>query len=432
MEAVDDRLKQLEKIESRLYLEKDATIRSRAQENEQLQLTRQEEDRDFLETLRARDEEEDDLRRKRRVLSRSSLGPLMEKFRYDETQDSTVVDNGPVTRSKTKVKRSANHTVLSSSSTRKNYGLPTAHDSQGRDLFTRPSDGKLVYLHCCVPGCGRTDFPNVMALRNHVSSPKGLHKINGMIISNIQAIEVCGQVAPGQGEPPSTARDQPYGTVAVANTTHADVLPSPPTGSDEYQLQSKASSQSLSDTEARFGAGLSKRLEPSKAQDLDRVYRTRSWNNGSQTDPIRAAKAAEVFNGFLSSDSEESDDESEGSLEDQKTSADRIDQHKAANRTTNPSTRLGAGATSGKTDVKATGGDSALAVVAVDEQVIKQECSTSPTLHPSLLLKQSERLPSPKTLVVAHKRANSAPPITPPAITKRLRISDENLEVLKA
>lgn len=59
MEAVDDRLKQLEKIESRLYLEKDATIRSRAQENEQLQLTRQEEDRDFLETLRARDEEED-------------------------------------------------------------------------------------------------------------------------------------------------------------------------------------------------------------------------------------------------------------------------------------------------------------------------------------------------------------------------------------
>lgn len=59
MEAINDRLKQLEDIETRLYLEKEAITQRRAVEDEQLQLKRLEEDRGFLETLRERDEEED-------------------------------------------------------------------------------------------------------------------------------------------------------------------------------------------------------------------------------------------------------------------------------------------------------------------------------------------------------------------------------------
>ena len=59
MEAINSRLMQLENIETGLYLQKKVTIQRRAQEDEQLQLKRQEEDRDFVEGLREKDQEED-------------------------------------------------------------------------------------------------------------------------------------------------------------------------------------------------------------------------------------------------------------------------------------------------------------------------------------------------------------------------------------
>lgn len=59
IEAINNRLEQLEDIETRLYLGKEATVQRRAREDEQVQLKRQEEDRGFLETLRERDQEED-------------------------------------------------------------------------------------------------------------------------------------------------------------------------------------------------------------------------------------------------------------------------------------------------------------------------------------------------------------------------------------
>ena len=59
MEAIKNRLRQLEDIETRLYLGKGATIHRRVREDEQLQRKRQEEDRGFLETLSERDQEED-------------------------------------------------------------------------------------------------------------------------------------------------------------------------------------------------------------------------------------------------------------------------------------------------------------------------------------------------------------------------------------
>lgn len=59
MGAINNRLRQLEDIETRLYLVKEAAIHRRAGEDEQLQFKRQEEDREFLEALRERDQEED-------------------------------------------------------------------------------------------------------------------------------------------------------------------------------------------------------------------------------------------------------------------------------------------------------------------------------------------------------------------------------------
>ena len=453
MEAIKNRLKQLEDIEARLYLGKEATVQRRAREDEQVQLKRQEEDRDLLETLKERDQEEDvstlrspirrsmadwsaqELRRKRRILSRSSFGLLAANFRDNESQVTTDTEYGPGTRGRTKVKRSATRNVPSSNSGRREYGLPSARDSQGRDLFTRPWDGKLVYLLCCVPNCGRARFPNALALRNHVCSHRGLHKIKGLIKNNTEAIEVCGQVAPGQEESSTTARDQAFEAAPVANITLADGLLSRPAGLDAYQHQSKASSWSNTDTEAGSGATLSGALERFKAQDFGRAYRTRfSYNGGQIGTRSRADEAAEVFNGFMSSgseDSDDSDDSEDGFLQGRKIPADRIDQHKAATMATRPSTCLQTGATIGRTGAGTAMSDSASVRLVVDAQAVKKERSTTP----SLIEEYSEGHASAKHLtpnlgaefVATRKRPSSAPPVTPPSITKRLRISDEKV-----
>ena len=364
-------------------------------------------------------------------------------------ETSTHVDNGPMTRSKTGVKRSADKIVPSSSSGRKDYGLPTTQDSQGKNLFTRPSDGKLVYLHCCVSGCDKTGFSNVLALRNHVCSPAGLHKIKGLLTGNIQAIELCGRLISDSEKSLSTAGHQPFGAASVGDMTRECGLPSLPTGSNEYHLQSKASSQSSSDSEAKFGATLGKTPETFKAPDLNRAYRTRSFRSGSQTEPgTRADEAAEFFDASMTSDSEDSDGSEDGLLQGRKMSAD---QHAPANRPPDLLTCLGGGTSSSGSCEKTAGGDSAFIALAVDDQAVKKErnISSSPFLeHP-------ECQPSPKTIVVAleaeqvpnlgtetnhltpniwqswtgtGKRANSAPPVTPTSMTKRPRLTNENLD----
>lgn len=248
-----------------------------------------------------------------------------------------------------------------------------------------------------------------------------------------------------------TAGDQPLEARFFANTTRAVVLPSPSPGSDEYHRYSKAGSRSVSNAETGSCVTFSKTLERFKAQDLGRTYWTRFSHHDSQKEArARAEEAAEVFHGFMSSDSEDSDESEDGHLQNRRIPADRIDQHKATKRVMNPSTFLGADATSSKERAKIAGGDSTLVVLAVGEQSVKRECSTSP----SLLLKESERRPNPKTLAAApgadhvpkfgtelmpnlrgesiatRKRANSAPPVASPAVIKRLRLTDESFEHL--
>ncbi|KAM0801739.1 hypothetical protein BDR22DRAFT_820443 [Usnea florida] len=154
MEAINKRLKYLEDVETRLYRENETTMQKRAREDEQLQYKSQEEDRDLLEEPGKQDQEEDACNEKQKESrALSQIG------------------------------------VPSSNSGNRDYGPPTARDSQGRDLSTRPSDGKLVHLRYCVAGCGRSQFPNARALRDHVCSPSGLHKIKGLLMTNNQAIE---------------------------------------------------------------------------------------------------------------------------------------------------------------------------------------------------------------------------------------------------
>lgn len=115
----------------------------------------------------------------------------------------------------------------------------------------------------------------------------------------------------------------------------AGILPSPPTDLDEYHRQNKASSRSISDAEAGSGATLSKTLEVFQAQDLGKAYRTESSHHGSQTEPrTRSEEAAEVFHGFISSESEDSDKSKAGPLRNRKIPTDWVDQHKAAKEVT--------------------------------------------------------------------------------------------------
>lgn len=234
-----------------------------------------------------------------------------------------------------------------------------------------------------VPGCGRTNFPNANALRNHVSSPLGLHKIKGLITSNAQAIEVCGQE-----ELRTNARGQSIGLALFGNVTRAGVLLSSPAGSDTYHLPNKTRSWSMFDKEARSSATLGKTLGPFEAQDLGKVYGTKSLHHDSQIEQrTRAEAATELFNGYMSFDSEDSNE----------IPSNRIDQHKAANGLTKSSAPLQGGATSRRKRAEIAGDDSRSVVLTVDDQAIKNECSASPPLF----LEQSKHRSGPKVRVLA-------------------------------
>ena len=59
MEAINTRLRQLENIETQIYIQRQAAVQRRLREDEQLQLKREAEDQDFLGTLKEKDHEED-------------------------------------------------------------------------------------------------------------------------------------------------------------------------------------------------------------------------------------------------------------------------------------------------------------------------------------------------------------------------------------
>lgn len=71
-----------------------------------------------------------------------------------------------------------------------------AHDSPGRSLYIRPSDGQLVYLECCFPGCGKTNFKNITTMKRHMSNPR-IHNVGkGFFRNHAHVIEACGKLPP--------------------------------------------------------------------------------------------------------------------------------------------------------------------------------------------------------------------------------------------
>lgn len=70
------------------------------------------------------------------------------------------------------------------------------YDSRGRSLYLRPSDGELVYLECCVAGCGKTNFKNIRSIMCHVSDMRIHGGGKGFFRDHAHVIEVCGKLPP--------------------------------------------------------------------------------------------------------------------------------------------------------------------------------------------------------------------------------------------
>lgn len=189
-------------------------------------------------------------------------------------------------------------------------GRPAAHDSQGRALFTRPSDGKLVYLRCYVPGCERTVFESVQALRRHVSGPSYRHKMKGTFSCNNHAIEICGEVAPGQEGFESGANQQASGIAAIAIMGSARTLTLPSSGSNIHGQGGEGSWGSRSDNMVGFEVDLNTSSAGATERDHGSRCRASSINCDSNIShrKTRAQQAAEIYGGS-SSDSEEEDED---------------------------------------------------------------------------------------------------------------------------
>ena len=238
------------------------------------------------------------------MLTRASFGTPITEIHQNTTIEPVTEQNGLVTRSRRKLQRSVGKVALPRDH-KKDTSLPAAHDSQGRALFIRASDSKLVYLRCCVAGCDRTSFASVKSLRRHVSAARFRHKIKGVFSSDSHAIELCGEVAPGQGGfGPKTALQS--NCIPDANITPPIILDTSTGRYNTHDRKDGLSSGSSSVTLVGPEDGVSVLSTEIITQDL-RAHRNKSiiHGGGTETRNGRALEAAESYGGYSSSDSEE-------------------------------------------------------------------------------------------------------------------------------
>ena len=373
-----------------------------------------------------------DLRRQRRDFWRSSLTDVLVNSDQSETLRLSKVKNGPTTRSKAKGRGTASKSNAQSKVDPK--GPPTAHDGQGNALWTRPSDGKLVYLNCPIGGCHRNTFINVLAFRNHMSAVEGMHKLKRFPKSNNHALETYGIVAPGQEDPLDDANVPPVSVAPTANMRSAGVLTPKTPGSNDQTVCSLP-------VGLHTPVGLTGRS--STSSDAHRLKQLgRSYPETSLQTTSRAQRAAQVFDGYLS---DESDDIEEDESPTNGIPRDPIDQHRAATpKTPSPTPSLGKLKV---IDIRTAASHRGMDMVASQhsvERAIKEDGDRSPVFVKWQLL-DSPRPERAVAVVVAsseetvdepmrfatntletQKRAASDFPTTPPPSSKRFRSEDKS------
>ena len=177
-------------------------------------------------------------------------------------------------------------------------------------------------------GCDRTSFLHILAFRNHMSHPDGLHKLKQFSKSNDHAIENYGIVAPGQEGPMNNVNLPPVSVAPPTSMRRVDVLTPTASGSNDET----ASGLPLG---SQISVGSIERSSTSSEAHRVKQLRRAHQATGVQT-RSRAQQAAQEFDRYLS---EESDDSDEDESPIKRIPGNRIDQHRAA-RLESPSSTL--------------------------------------------------------------------------------------------
>ena len=266
-----------------------------------------------------------------------------------------------------------------------------------------------------------------------MSHPDGLHKLKQFSKSNDHAIETYGIVAPGQEGPTDNVSVPPVNVATPASMRSVGVLTPTASGSDDETASGLPLGSQISIGSIGRSSTSS---EAHRVKPLGRAYQ----ETGVQT-RSRAQQAAQEFNGYLSEDSGNSDDE-ESPIK--RIPGNRIDQHRAARPRSPSSTLTHNQSKVVETHAEASNRGTDMVPQQSVEPALKEERDGSP-LSIEQQLVGSTRPESALAVAVdsgegtadraliletdafqTRKRAASELPTTPPPSTKRSRIEDES------
>lgn len=112
------------------------------------------------------------------------------------------------------------YTIKNAEAWGERHGRPAAYDPAGRALWKRPSDGRLVYLDCPVPSCGKSDFVTLHGFMCHLTKK---HK-DRSLGSQSRALDICGTVYdPNAPRPPRPSVNRGSTEDSRSGSVHTDV-----------------------------------------------------------------------------------------------------------------------------------------------------------------------------------------------------------------
>ncbi|KAJ5320169.1 hypothetical protein PENANT_c025G03545 [Penicillium antarcticum] len=116
------------------------------------------------------------------------------------------------------IRRKQKYTIKNVEAWGERHGRPAAHDSSGRALWKRPSDGSLVYLTCPIHGCNKSDFVTLHGFMCHLTKK---HK-DRTLGSQSRALEVCGVVYDPSAPLPPVMNTHRASTEESPHSAHMD------------------------------------------------------------------------------------------------------------------------------------------------------------------------------------------------------------------
>ncbi|MCJ1383996.1 hypothetical protein MMC17_007111 [Xylographa soralifera] len=193
MEILDFRLQELEQTEITLTTAWGEIINKRKIQDLELTRQRKAEDVRWRKRLEERDREED-VSNMAQNFSEALIPPFTSKL---VARSAQILPTEAIRDSAASIDESKK--ALEDPETDKRFGPrspigdrsvhPFSLGSNGQLICTRPSDGALVSLKCCVGACEKSDFKTMQGLRAHVTCAHGVKDL----FENVeQAIEKCG------------------------------------------------------------------------------------------------------------------------------------------------------------------------------------------------------------------------------------------------